>query len=234
MMGTKPKKKIAVFDIDGTVFRSSLLIKLVDGLTRQGLFSPQTVRHYKKAGQKWLDRKGGYEDYIAGIIKAYDGNIKGLSYKTFERVAEKVIKEEKNHTYRFTRDLVKQLKKQGYYVIAISHSPKPALEPFCKALGFSKVYGVMYEANNRGKLTGKKMFTDLIFHKDKILKRVLERHPEFTLTGSVGVGDTDSDVSFLKLVDKPICFNPNQKLYAYAKKRKWKIIVERKDVVYEL
>jgi len=221
-----------VFDIDGTVFRSSLLIKLVEELTRQGVFSAKTVKHYQKAHQDWLDRKGGYEDYIAGIIKVYDSNIKGLSYKKFDSIAEKVIKAEQNHTYRYTRDLVKQLKKQGYYVVAISHSPKSALEPFCKALGFSKVYGIMYEADKKGKLTGEKMFTDLILKKDRILKRLLDRHPELSLKDSVGVGDTASDIAFLKLVEKPICFNPNQELYSYAKKHKWKIVVERKDVIY--
>ena len=29
-------------------------------------------------------------------------------------------------------------------------------------------------------------------------------------------------------------FNPNQKLYRYAKRMDWKVVVERKDVVYEL
>ncbi|MFH1246519.1 MAG: hypothetical protein V1489_01955, partial [Candidatus Liptonbacteria bacterium] len=48
-----------------------------------------------------------------------------------------------------------------------------------------------------------------------------------------GVGDTESDVSFLKMVERPICFNPNKELYAKAKKRGWRVVVERKDVVYE-
>lgn len=226
-------KKIAVFDVDGTIFRSSLLIKLVDELTRQGLFEPKTAKLYKKAHQTWLDRKGGYEDYIRGVVKAYDQNIKGLSYKAFQRIAEEVIKSEKDHTYKYTRDLVGQLKKRGYFVMAISHSPKAALEPFCKALGFSKVYGIMYEQDARGKLTGAKLHADLILYKDKILKRLIERDG-LSLNGSIGVGDTESDIAFLKLVDQPICFNPNRKLYDYAKKRGWKIVVERKDVIYKL
>jgi HAD superfamily phosphoserine phosphatase-like hydrolase len=233
-MKSRSKQKLAVFDIDGTVFRSSLLIKLVEEFTRQGLFSPKTVRYYKKAHQDWLDRKGHYDEYILGVIKAYDKSIKGLSYKTFDRVAAKVIKAEQNRTYRYTRDLIKQLKKQKYFVVAVSHSPKPALEPFCKALGFSKVYGIMYEKDSRGRLTGNKMFADLILNKTNIIKRILARNPELTLKNSIGVGDTDSDIAFLKLVDRPICFNPNKELYEHAKKRGWKIVVERKDVIYNI
>jgi len=35
------------------------------------------------------------------------------------------------------------------------------------------------------------------------------------------------------MVDKPIAFNPNSKLYRYAKRAGWKIVVERKDVIYK-
>jgi phosphoserine phosphatase len=35
-------------------------------------------------------------------------------------------------------------------------------------------------------------------------------------------------------VGQPVAFNPNRQLAGYAKKKNWKIIVERKDVVYEL
>ncbi|MBI2055454.1 MAG: hypothetical protein HYT42_01035 [Candidatus Sungbacteria bacterium] len=48
------------------------------------------------------------------------------------------------------------------------------------------------------------------------------------------MGDTESDVSFLKLVERPIAFNPSMKLYKYAKKRGWEVVVERKDVIYRL
>jgi phosphoserine phosphatase len=51
---------------------------------------------------------------------------------------------------------------------------------------------------------------------------------------SIAVGDTESDIPMMRLAADAIAFNPNQKLYRYAKKKGWKIIVERKDVIYEL
>ena len=70
-------------------------------------------------------------------------------------------------------------------------------------------------------------------NKANILKRAVEKE-NLTLAHSVGVGDTESDVPFLEMVARPICFNPNAVLYRYAKRMKWKVVVERKDVVYEL
>jgi phosphoserine phosphatase len=54
------------------------------------------------------------------------------------------------------------------------------------------------------------------------------------LEGSVGVGDTEGDISLLEAVELPICFNPNMKLFERAKLKDWKVVIERKDVIYEL
>jgi phosphoserine phosphatase len=48
------------------------------------------------------------------------------------------------------------------------------------------------------------------------------------------VGDTEGDVAFLELVTEPIAFNPNKELYRHAKRMGWKVVVERKDVIYEI
>ncbi len=226
-------KKIAIFDVDGTIFRSSLLIKLVDELIAEKLFKPGVENGYLKLREDWLNREGSYEAYIGGVIKAFDGNLKGIKYADLRRIAHRVVVREKSHTYRFTRDLAKTLKKKGYFVLAISHSPKLVVENFCKALGFSKVYGMMNELDSSGRFTGQALFKDIIFDKAKILERNLEKGG-LTLKGSIGVGDTESDIAFLKMVERPIAFNPNKKLYAYAKKNGWEIVVERKDVVYEV
>ena len=54
------------------------------------------------------------------------------------------------------------------------------------------------------------------------------------LKNSYGVGDTESDAGFLELVENPIAFNPNYNLKKIAGEKKWKIVVEKKDVIYEI
>ena len=60
------------------------------------------------------------------------------------------------------------------------------------------------------------------------------RNRKLTLNKSVRVGDSESDIMFLNLVARPICFNPNMKLWNHAKEKGWEVIVERKNVIYEL
>lgn len=225
-------KKVAIFDIDGTIFRSSLLIELVNVLIEQGNFDEKARDEYEREHKHWLERKGDYDSYIKAVIKSFEEHIKGVHYSDFDKAGEEVIKRYQNHTYRYTRDLVAELKKKGYYLLAITHSPKGIADKFCKKLGFNKVYGRLLELGPNDCFTGKTMEETLILNKSNIVKRAVEKEG-LTLKGSIGVGDSESDIPLLEMVENPICFNPNTKLYKHAKRNGWKVVVERKDMVYE-
>ncbi len=230
---SEPRRRVAVFDIDGTIFRSSLLVELVDNLIVRGIFPKAAAKEYSDAYENWLNRRGEYEDYLWGVIRAFTKNIRGVSYKEIVNLSKQISKIHQERIYRWTRDLIKNLKKKNYYLLAISGSPKFIVEEFSHGLGFDKTYGRRYELDKKGRFTGAVMDEELISDKAKILKRAAGKE-NLTLRGSVGVGDTETDIPLLKMVAKPICFNPNQKLYKYAKRKGWKVIVERKDVIYKL
>lgn len=226
-------RPVAVFDIDGTLFRSSLFIELVERLVDRKLL-PETVRAaYGDAYEKWLDRRGDYDTYIEQMIAAFRANLKGVSYEEVAYLAGEIVEEKKNRLYRYTRDLVRDLKAKGYFLLAISHSPRFIVEGFGHELGFDKVYGFFYETGPSGNFTGNVEDLDLIRNKAAVLERAV-RKAGLTLEGSIGVGDTESDIPMLELVEIPIAFNPNKKLFEHAKARGWRTVVERKDVIYEL
>lgn len=229
----KKLRRVAVFDIDGTIFRSSLLIELVEALIQKGVFPESSTAHYREARANWQNRQDSYKKYISGIVAALEHSIRGVRYDDFFGVAEHVANIHAKHVYRYTRDLVRQLRRKKYFLLAISGSPKTILQPFCDQLGFHKTYGRMYEVDESGYLTGKILHESLVSDKAKILQRAVEKE-HLTLEESIGVGDTEYDIPFLGMVKTPICFNPNQKLHDYAKQHGWSIVVERKDVIYEL
>ncbi|MBY0538324.1 HAD family phosphatase [Patescibacteria group bacterium] len=228
------QQSVAFFDIDGTIFRSSLLIELVEALIKDGVFPAEVTDMYRTEYTAWRNREGTYDEYIGAIIDAYLSHIKGVHYGVFADVGRRVVSLHRKRVYRYTRDLVAELKSKGYYVIAISQSPKTVLDAFCKEYGFDKVYGRIYEIGPQDQFTGNVTDEHLIENKANIVKRVFEHHPELTRTGSIAVGDTDGDIPLLESVETAICFNPNETLYKYAKRMGWKIVVERKDVIYHL
>lgn len=226
-------KKVAIFDVDGTIFRSSLLIELVEAMIERGSFPAEARKAFEKEQKRWQDRKGDYDDYIMAVVHAFEKFMKGVEYPDFDEAAKSVIEKHKDKVYRYTRDLAKKLKRQGYFLLAISQSPKGVLDKFCSKLGFDKVYGRFYELGPSDRFTGKVVDEHLISNKANILQRAIKKEG-LALDGSIGVGDTDGDISFLEMVKTPICFNPNEKLYRHAKRNGWKVVVERKDVIYEL
>lgn len=233
-MTTDMKQPVAFFDIDGTVFRSSLLIELVEELVAEGVLPHDVSQGYLPAYNAWQSREGTYDAYIASVIGVFLNHIKGVHYGSLADIGRRLVAMKSKRVYTFTRDYIAQLKAEGYMVIAISQSPKTVLDEFCRQYGFDKVYGRMYEIGPNDCFTGNVIDEHLIENKANIVQRVFQRHPELTPKGSIAVGDTEGDIPLLESVDHPICFNPNQELYTYAQGQKWKVVVERKDVVYHL
>ena len=63
--------RLAIIDIDGTIFRSSLVIELCHGLVKAGVFPRASIKEIQKEYLAWLNRKGGYEAYINKVVKIY-------------------------------------------------------------------------------------------------------------------------------------------------------------------
>ena len=236
-----PKRKVkpvAIFDIDGTIFRSSLIVELIEALITAGIFPKEVKQHYAAAWRRWQSRSGtsktgfSYYEFISGVVFAYQKHLAGVRRADVWRIADRIVAFHKVRLYRFTRDLVRRLKRT-HYLLAVSHSPYEVVAPFAKSLGFDKVYAMVYEVDREVRFTGRVLYEDTIRKKDKVVRRALKKG-DFTLAGSVGVGDTESDIPFLRLVERPIAFNPSMKLYKHAMKKGWEVVVERKDVIYRM
>lgn len=229
-MSNSARIKLAIFDIDGTIFRSSLVIELSHALVKRGIFPRAAKKEIEKDYLAWLDRKGSYENYINKVVKIYVKYITGKRYTQVKRIAEEVIKYHRDRVYRYTRDLIKQLKRRGFFLVAISGSPSYIVSAYAKTTGFNLFFGTELELAS-GKFTGRVQSLDSAFNKAKIVKDLAAKY-QADLKQSVAVGDTEGDIPMLKLVGRPIAFNPNRGLARYAKKHQWDTVVERKDVIY--
>ncbi len=222
-------KKIAVFDIDGTIFRNSLLVELHWKMVKAGIIPKSSIEKLDARYWEWVKRKGSYDDYLTEVIKSFDEFSVGQKVSAIKVLARKVVKNQSSIVYRYTRDLIEKLRKT-HVLIAISGSPKEIVEEFARTWKFHHFVGTQHEIVDGKYTNGPKFVASQ--HKREVLSGLVASH-EFTLEGSVGVGDTESDAGIFELVEKPICFNPTSGLYKLAKKKKWKIVVERKDMIYE-
>nr|MBI5455520.1 HAD family phosphatase [Candidatus Levybacteria bacterium] len=226
------KTKLAVFDIDGTIFRSSLIIELVNLLVEKQVFPKGLNKEIEEDYIAWANRQGSYDNYISKVVEAYIKYIKGTKESVVRQTAREIIEYQKNKVYIFTRELLKRLKSENYYLLAISGAPEIIVAEFAKTLGFDKYYGARYEVIS-GKFSGQ-IVNDTAWNKHEILSQFVKDNKQFNLKDAVGVGDSEIDITFLDIVGNPIAFNPDFKLATYAKKKKCRIVVERKNVVYDI
>jgi phosphoserine phosphatase len=106
----KKTQKLAIFDIDGTIFRSSLAIELIRGLVQSGIFLAAALKEMEKDYVAWVNRKGPYENYVKKVVLIYLKYIKGCKQKDVESTMNKIVRTQKDRLYRFTRDFVKEQK----------------------------------------------------------------------------------------------------------------------------
>ena len=223
---------LAIFDIDGTIFRKNLHFELINQLVLMGVF-PEEVRHtLTTLYSKWLEHEGTYGQYRDALVKVYAENIKGVSSDTVKIASQRMIEFHKKRTYIFAERLIKYLREKNYYIISVSGSPVEAVKEYNRVhLHFNEVFGTVYE-EDRGIYTGGELETPVLNKAAFVEKYMTENG--FSFEDSYGIGDTESDAGFLGLVEKPIAFNPDAELKAIAEVKNWSIKVERKDVVYDI
>ena len=226
------RKKFAVFDIDGTLIRWQLYHAIADNLVKLGFIAPVKFQGIKDARMVWKRRESSesFKQYELELVKLYTNILMEITVEQFKQTAQAVFDEYKDQVYTYTRDLLKKLKKQGYILFAISGSQTEIVSKMADYYGFDDFVAREDEHKN-GKFTGKS--TTPIFNKDVVLKELAKKHGA-GYKRSVAVGDSATDIKMLGLVENPIAFNPEKKLFEHARRKGWKIVVERKNVSYEL
>ncbi len=227
-------KKYAVFDIDGTIFRSSLVIEACERLVDVGIFPESARSHYASQKQAWHERESAdsYDNYINAVVESFGLYIKGVSIDEFSNVCDYVITTQAKKTYVYTRNLVKQLKTDGYKLFAISGSPEQLVKRFCDYYDFTGYIATEY-LSNEGVYTGECLPANS--NKFASLQKLCDAN-NLNLKSplSIGVGDTISDASMLLNTGRAIAFNPDNQLFTKARASNWDIVVERKNVIYQM
>jgi HAD superfamily phosphoserine phosphatase-like hydrolase len=224
---------LAVFDVDGTLFRRGLLPALTRRLVEEGVFSERVREELSEDYYAWVERRGSYDTYDRLVMELFLRELEGISVAELQRCAIAEVEAHGRRLHIYTRDVALRLKEAEYQLIAISGSPQEILDLFLKPLGFDRAWGTVLAKDARGRYTGE-VLENPFGNKRRVMEEFLANAEAGLLEDSVGMGDTLSDVGFLEMVETPIAFNPNRGLFEVARQRGWPIVVERKDVIYNL
>jgi HAD superfamily phosphoserine phosphatase-like hydrolase len=227
------KRPFAVFDIDGTIIRWQLYHAIADALAKTGHIDADLFGQARQARMQWKKRASGdaFKDYEHTLVKIYDTALATLAADDFMAAVRSVFDEYKEQTYTYTRDLIHSLQKQNYLLFAISASQEEVVEMLAEYYGFDAWAGSTY-GRKGNKFTDEKVPLKRSL-KVKTLQKFVDKFGA-TYEGSLAVGDSGSDILMLEAVEQPLAFNPDKKLFQHAQQQGWKIVLERKNMVYEL
>ncbi|RBP65402.1 HAD superfamily hydrolase (TIGR01490 family) [Alkalibaculum bacchi] len=229
----------AFFDVDGTLYRDSLMVEHFKKLIKYEVLDP-AIWHgsAKKKFENWAKRHGDYEDFLLEIANIHISHLKGIDKDYINFITEQVVSLKGDRVYRFTRDRINWHKKQGHMVIFVSGSPSFILEKMAEKYDVKLYKGTEYLVDEENKFTG-----ELIPMWESESKMVaideFVRKYNIDLEKSYSYGDTNGDYDMLKIVGHPVLINPIKKLVDRVQKDqelmdKAEFIVERKDVIYKI
>ncbi|TVQ17306.1 MAG: HAD-IB family hydrolase [Spirochaetaceae bacterium] len=229
----------AFFDIDGTLYRESLMIEHFKKLLKYEVLD-EAIWHtqIKQSYENWRKRRGNYDDYMLGLAEVYVASMKGLERSKMEFITNQVVDLKGDNVYMYTRNRIGWHKAQGHAVIFISGSPDYLVRKMAERYAITDCMGTRYLLDPEDRYTGE---IEQMWDSDSKRGAVdhFVRKFDLDLTSSYAYGDTVGDLSMFELVGNPVAINPTRELLTHLKstpvlRDKVRVAVERKDVVYLL
>ena len=229
----------AFFDIDGTLYRNSLMIEHFKKLVKYEVIDPK-VWHLsvKDTYKEWRKRLGDYEDYMLKLVDVYVDSLKGKNKNDLEFISNQVIRLNGDIVYKYTRDRILWHQSQGHKVFFISGSPLFLVEKMAEKYEVTDFRGADYLTDEKGIFSGEVIPMWDSVSKEKAMQEFVSLY-NLDLAESYAYGDTNGDTSMLSLVGHPIAINPTLELVENIRNnadvaKRAKIVIERKDVIYQL
>ena len=233
------KKVAAFFDIDGTIYREGLITELFKKLIKHEIADEAVwYDEVRQAFNKYDRRQGEYDSYLDAMVDSYTKSILGVNRILIDHIADKVIEQKGDRVYVFSRDQIRYHKENKNILLAISGSPIELVEKMARKYEFDDYRGTIYVTDDSN------CYTDQIIpmwdsvSKLNAIKQLTKKY-DIDLSESYAYGDTVGDFTMFKMVGHPYAINPTKALLQmiYDDKEvaaKIKIIVERKNVIYEI
>ncbi len=231
-------KIAAFFDIDGTLYRDSLMVEHFKKLIKYDIIDQKAwLEHAKDTFLDWDKRQGNYDAYLDKVCDIYVKYLIGLDKTCIDFTSDQVINLKSDRVYKYTRSRIKWHLDNGHIVIFISGSPGFLVEKMAKKYNATDCIGSDYIFEND-------VFNGTVIpmwdskSKNKAIDDFIAKY-DIDSNKSYAYGDTNGDITMLKRVGNPIAINPTKELLSHIKtnptlSKTSKIIVERKDIIYSL
>lgn len=221
-------KPLFIADIDGTLIRNNSFCLLMEQLFSTGAFSEEAYNAFEDAREAFQRRRINHRTFDQLIIAIFTEQLGTTSFAAVRRAANAAAREHGELLYGFSKAFVAAFK-TTHRRITISGALIELLEGFKRhheTWDFDAFYCTTYRVE-ADRAVDCHYYVD---NKGAAIDQELAGGLS-TLKGSIGIGDTENDIDFLKRVELPVAFNPTFALARHATHAGWPIVEERKDKI---
>lgn len=202
------EKKVSVFDIDGTIYMESLLMKHYELLIEDEILPKSELLN------SWMNDKKN-ESLIYQTANEYKERLKAITLEQAKSTAKDLvgkIKLSELHPFVINK-IAKYKRDKTTDIVLISGSPKFIVKEFAKVLGV-KGYGSIYETCDKGFFNGDIQGMWGEEHKEFLMEHLgLNKAKEI-----IAFGDTGGDLGLYKFADKRFLIEPTEQNESRIKK----------------
>lgn len=209
-------KKVAFFDIDGTIYGKSVFLLLAKYAIQQGWITPMVWAKLLNPLEESNFGKTIKSDKANRFLESVAKELKGKSFDDVCIGVREFFLKNKTHFYPYFEKILPKLK-ESYDTYIITTNAQFVAKPLVDLFGLAGYISSEFEVVG-GIFSGKvaKSLANGKFEVSEILKK-------YGKEGSIAVGDSENDISMLEQVEFPICMNPSDILKEYAEKQGWVI-----------
>lgn len=220
--GINPNLPDATFDLDGTVFKMTVLESYTEWLSQQTVFDP-IPPEISAAKQVWKNdnTEKNYTDHLRQLVQFFIEQVPGKSVSQLNEAARIVANQQRHRRWNVTTTIIDHLR-PTHNIMAVSLMPEWLMGPFTEDLDFAALIGSTY-------VTRDDHFTSEAHSIDKATEYLACRQDD---SGKLDVhmGDTVGDTSMFDLAKRPILFNPSWTLYRQMADAHMTVLSSHKDV----
>lgn len=207
-------RKIAAFDLDGTLLTKNSSFAFCRFLCRKGFFSYLDLTF---CSLLYLGHKCSLVNLQRLHQKVFNRLFKGKSFFAFQPFLQEFLQEEVDKLwYQPALDELLGYQGRGVDCIVLSNSPRFIVEAIASRVGVNHVFATEYAFDREGILLNLSRLVDGDQKKNKI--------EQLGATVSIAYSDSHLDLPFLDSTQIAVAVNPTWQLKKIARKRGWKII----------
>ncbi len=214
------KKKIALFDIDKTIYEGYIIFPLADYFLKNNIINQSCIK--KIYNNLDLYKKGeiNYESTVASLNNNFAEGLKGILLSSVLEQTESFLAKEKDRGafFSYLEPTINILRKKAYDIYFATGEPQ--FVGFATTKLFNVSGFVSLEFETKGDFFTGKVKKMLSFREEKLksIKGILKG---YDLKKSFAFGDSEGDIEMLNFVEKAVCINPTDGLKKVASEKGW-------------